>query len=104
MSRIDGKAAFVTGANRGIGRAFVEELLAAGAAKVYAGARDPSTLADLVAAGKGRIVPIELDVTKPEIIEKAATACEDVAVLINNAGITAFEELISASNAVPARN
>ncbi len=104
MSRIDGKAAFVTGANRGIGRAFVEELLAAGAAKVYAGARDPSTLADLVAAGKGRIVPIELDVTKPEIIEKAATACEDVAVLINNAGIAAFEGLISASNAVPARN
>ena len=104
MSRIDGKAAFVTGANRGIGRAFVEELLAAGAAKVYAGARDPSTLADLVAAGKGRIVPIELDVTKPEIIEKAATACEDVAVLINNAGIAAFEGLISASDAVSARN
>lgn len=104
MSRIEGKAAFVTGANRGIGRAFVEELLAAGAAKVYAGARDPSTLADLVANGNGRVVPVELDVTKPDLIEKAAAACKDVAVLINNAGIATFEGLSSASDDAPARN
>lgn len=104
MSRIEGKAVFVTGANRGIGRAFVEELLAAGAAKVYAGARIPSTLADLVANGDGRVVPVDLDVTKPETIEKAATASKDVEVLINNAGIAAFEGLTSASDGVPARN
>ena len=103
MSRIEGRAVFVTGANRGIGRAFVEELLAAGAAKVYAGARDPRTLADLVAHGDGRVVAVELDVTKPEMIETAATACEDVAILINNAGIAAFQGLSSSSDSARAR-
>ena len=78
--------------------------MAAGAAKVYAGSRNPSTLADLVALGDGRVVPVELDVTKPETIEKAAAACKDVTVLINNAGIAAFEGLISASDGAPARN
>ena len=72
MSRIEGKAALVTGANRGIGRAFVEELLAVGARKVYAAARNPETLADLVARGDGRVVPLALDVTKPEMIDAAA--------------------------------
>ena len=104
MSRIEGKAAFVTGANRGIGRAFVEELLAAGAAKLYAGARNPSALDDQAARGNGRVVPVELDVTKLETIEKAAVACRDVAVLINNAGIASFEGLVSASDGVSARN
>ena len=96
MSKIQGKAAFVTGANRGIGRAFVKELLAAGAAKVYAGARDTAALTDLVETTGGRVVPVTLDVTKPETIRAAADAYGDVAVLINNAGIAAFEGLISA--------
>lgn len=103
MSRIEGKVVFVTGANRGIGRAFVEELLAAGAAKVYAAARNKNALKDLTAKGSGRIVPVELDVTKPEMIETAAAACKDVEVLINNAGIAAFQGLTSASDSAPAR-
>ncbi|MCZ6605733.1 MAG: SDR family oxidoreductase [Alphaproteobacteria bacterium] len=104
MSRIEGQVAFVTGANRGIGRAFVEELLAAGAAKIYAAARNPETLADLVASGNGRVVPVELDVTKPDMIERAAAAHRDVSVLINNAGIATFEGLIAASDGAPARD
>ncbi len=104
MSKIEGKAAFVTGANRGIGLAFVEELLAAGAAKVYAGARNTASLEGLVERSNGKVVPVELDVTKPEVIKAAATAHKDVAVLINNAGIAAFEGLISANDSTPARD
>ena len=55
-----GSVAFVTGANRGIGRALVESLLARGAAKVYAAARQPESLASLAAASGGRVVPVEV--------------------------------------------
>lgn len=104
MSRIEGKAVFVTGANRGLGRAFVEELLAAGAAKVYAGARNTQSLSDLVEESGGRVVPVTLDVTKRETIEAAAAAHKDVALLINNAGIAAFEGFISANSTDGARD
>lgn len=104
MSKIKGKAAFVTGANRGIGRAIVKELLAAGATKVYAGARNTTMLDDLVETSGGRVVPVTLDVTKPETIQAAAAARQDVAILINNAGVAAFEGLISADSTDGARN
>ena len=77
---IRGKIALVTGANRGLGRAFAEALLEAGAAKVYAGARDPSTVTD------PRLMPIHLDVTSARDIAAAATTCADIEILINNAG------------------
>jgi NAD(P)-dependent dehydrogenase (short-subunit alcohol dehydrogenase family) len=73
--------ALVTGANRGIGRAFVRALVDHGAAKVYAGARDPATVVDKDA------IPLELDVTKPADILAAATAADDVTIVINNAGV-----------------
>ncbi|MDB5577024.1 MAG: short-chain oxidoreductase [Bradyrhizobium sp.] len=79
--KIEGSVALVTGANRGLGKSYCEALLAAGAAKVYAGARDPSGITD------ARLTPIKLDVTSPEDIAAAAAHCRDVSILINNAGI-----------------
>ncbi|MBI1361702.1 MAG: SDR family NAD(P)-dependent oxidoreductase [Alphaproteobacteria bacterium] len=79
---IKGCTALVTGANRGLGKAYVEALFAAGASKVYAGARDPGSVAD------SRAVPVKLDVTSPADVTLAATEhCRDVNLLINNAGI-----------------
>jgi NAD(P)-dependent dehydrogenase (short-subunit alcohol dehydrogenase family) len=75
--------ALVTGANRGLGKAYVDALLAEGAAKVYAGARDPAS----VVITDERIVPVKLDVTREEDVSAAAEACGDVNVLINNAGV-----------------
>jgi NAD(P)-dependent dehydrogenase (short-subunit alcohol dehydrogenase family) len=79
--KIQGSIALVTGANRGLGAAFVRALLAAGATKVYAAARNPS---DITVPGA---VPVQLDVTRPEQIEALARELGDVTLLINNAGI-----------------
>lgn len=87
--RIQGTTAFVTGANRGIGRALVEALLERGAKKVYAAARRPELLDALVAASGGRVVPIRLDVTRPDQIRNAADVATDVSLLVNNAGVVA---------------
>jgi NAD(P)-dependent dehydrogenase (short-subunit alcohol dehydrogenase family) len=80
---IENSIALVTGANRGLGKAYTDALLAAGATKVYAGARDPASFA----LTDARLVPIKLDVTRDEDVEAAAAACPDVSLLINNAGI-----------------
>lgn len=87
--QISGSIAFVTGANRGIGRALVEALLDRGAAKVYAAARQPEAVADLVAISGGRVVPVRLDITRQDQIRSAAAAASDVTLLVNNAGIVA---------------
>jgi NAD(P)-dependent dehydrogenase (short-subunit alcohol dehydrogenase family) len=73
---------FITGANRGLGRAFAEAALAAGVAKVYAAARDPAGI-DLPG-----VVPVALDVTDATQAAVAAAQCGDVTLLINNAGIS----------------
>lgn len=79
--KIEGSIALVTGANRGLGAAFVRALLAAGAAKVYAAARNPASVKQ---AG---VVPVELDVTKPEQIAELARDLRDVTLVVNNAGV-----------------
>jgi NAD(P)-dependent dehydrogenase (short-subunit alcohol dehydrogenase family) len=88
-TRIDGSVALVTGANRGIGRAITEALLARGAEKVYATARDPKTLAVLQERYGSRVVALRLDVTDADQVAEVAREATDVDVLINNAG--AFE-------------
>jgi NAD(P)-dependent dehydrogenase (short-subunit alcohol dehydrogenase family) len=90
--KIQGSVALVTGANRGLGHALVSALLEAGAAKVYAAARD----ARKVSADDPRVVPLTLDVTKPEQIAAAVRKAGDVTLLINNAGaLNSFNVLTS---------
>src|SRR5580698_4484176 len=80
---IENSVALVTGANRGLGKAYTDALLAAGAQKVYAGARDPAS----VAITDQRLVPVKLDVAQDGDVRAAAGACPDVSLLINNAGV-----------------
>ena len=99
-SKAAGSVALVTGANRGIGLAFVRELTARGAKKVYAGVRDPSGLTDEL-AGLAEVVP--LDVTDPAAVGAAADACPDVNLLVNNAGLFTNTRLVLTSDPEAAR-
>lgn len=79
----------VTGANRGIGAEFVAQLKERGAAKIYAAARDASSI------DVDGVEPVELDVTNPGQIQAVAAAAGDVQVLINNAGISTGTSVIT---------
>jgi NAD(P)-dependent dehydrogenase (short-subunit alcohol dehydrogenase family) len=81
------KTVLVTGAGRGIGRALVEEALARGAARVYAGTRQPVEHPDW------RVTPLILDITSPEQIREAAGQVESLDILINNAGVFMYDDL-----------
>ena len=90
MTKLDHKIAFVTGTNRGIGKAIVEALLQNGVAKVYAAARN---VAD-VKFDDARVVPVALDISNPEQIAQAASQAADTQILINNAGVLAFASIL----------
>jgi short-subunit dehydrogenase len=100
--KIKGSVALVTGANGGIGQAFVRELLKRGATKIYLGARDPASLRGLLAESN-RLVPIALDVTNPQQVEDAAKVASDITLLINNAGTVAFSGALAAKDSAAAR-
>jgi NAD(P)-dependent dehydrogenase (short-subunit alcohol dehydrogenase family) len=84
---IANRAVLVTGANRGIGQALVEEALRRGAKRVYAGTRRPFSHFD------SRVTPLTLDVTNAEQTQGAVKSVESLDILINNAGLALFDDL-----------
>lgn len=86
---IPGSVALVTGANRGIGRHFARQLLERGASKVYATARRPDGI-DVPGAEV-----LALDITDPVSVAAVAAAAPDVSLLVNNAGVSTHEDLVT---------
>lgn len=101
---IQDSVAIVTGANRGLGKCFVDALIARGAAKVYAGARNPDSLAPLLEAYSDKIAALRLDVSSDEDVQAAAETAGDVNLLINNAGVLESLGLMEAGNLDPLRH
>jgi NAD(P)-dependent dehydrogenase (short-subunit alcohol dehydrogenase family) len=84
---IEGKSVLVTGGNRGIGQALIEEALRRGAKRVYAGTRRPLAHPD------PRVTTVTLDVTDQVQIQAAVEAVDSLDVLINNAGVALYDDL-----------
>ena len=84
---IQNKTILITGANRGIGKALVAEVLRRGAKKVYAGTRGTLEITD------ERVVPMTLDVTDTSQIQQAVEKIDSLDILINNAGVAIYDDL-----------
>lgn len=97
--KIEGAVAVVTGANRGLGHAFVAALLERGVARVYAGARNP----DSVVVDDSRITAVALDITDPGAVSAVASMAGDATVVINNAGAMLESPFLSAADLRAAR-
>jgi NAD(P)-dependent dehydrogenase (short-subunit alcohol dehydrogenase family) len=95
--KISGSVALVTGANRGLGRAYARELVKRDAAKVYGAARNPAAVTD------PGVTPIALDITDPGRVAQVAAQCADVTLLVNNAGVLKYSTFIGAPNLDAAR-
>lgn len=91
---INGSIALVTGANRGLGRAFTSHLLDRGAAKVYATARRPEEI-ELDGLDAGRVERLALDITDPDAVSRVAAAAPDVTLLVNNAGSNTWQDMVA---------
>jgi NAD(P)-dependent dehydrogenase (short-subunit alcohol dehydrogenase family) len=100
---IANSVALVTGGNRGIGEAFVRAFVAAGARRVYVGTRRLDAAGHLVAEAPDRVVAIELDVSNQDSIARAARECQDVSILVNNAGQFFRQTLLTAPDLGAAR-
>jgi NAD(P)-dependent dehydrogenase (short-subunit alcohol dehydrogenase family) len=87
MSQLNKQVVLVTGANRGIGRSIVVGALNRGAKRVYAAVRKLDSAKSLVSEFGDRVVPIVLDLEKPETVSAAAKLASDVTLVINNAGV-----------------
>lgn len=84
---IEGKTVLITGSNRGIGQALVDEALRRGAKRVDAGSRQPITHPD------ERVTPVVLDVTDTDQVRSVADQVQSLDVLVNNAGIAIYDNL-----------
>jgi NAD(P)-dependent dehydrogenase (short-subunit alcohol dehydrogenase family) len=84
---LENKTILITGANRGIGRALVEEALKRGVKRVYAGTRSSFEHSDK------RVTPLTLDVTNADEIKRAVSEIDTLDILINNAGIAMYDDL-----------
>jgi NAD(P)-dependent dehydrogenase (short-subunit alcohol dehydrogenase family) len=89
MVKIKGSTVVVTGGQRGLGKAIVDEFLRRGAAKVYATARAPKPSED------ARVVSVELDVTKPDSVAALAALATGADIVINNAGVLGASKLLA---------
>jgi NAD(P)-dependent dehydrogenase (short-subunit alcohol dehydrogenase family) len=87
---IKDRVVLITGANRGIGKALVDAFLAHGAAKVYAAVRSLESAQLLVDRYKDRVVPLYMDLSKPDSIQAAAGVATDVHIVVNNAGVLSY--------------
>jgi len=90
MTSLNDATVLVTGANGGLGTAFVEAVLARGARRVYAAARNPKEWSD------ERAVPLRLDITDPDAIARIAEQAGDTTILVNNAAIYPKGDLLTA--------
>jgi len=95
MTQLAARTALVTGANRGLGREFVHQLLERDVDKVYAAARDPRA----VVVTDPRVVPLQLDVTDAESVARAVEVAGDVSVVVNNAGISLAARVLDGDTA-----
>jgi NAD(P)-dependent dehydrogenase (short-subunit alcohol dehydrogenase family) len=95
--QISGSVALVTGANRGLGRAYARELVRRGAARVYGAARQPAQVTE------PGVTPVALDITDPERVAGVAAECGDVSLLVNNAGVMKASTFIGAPSMDAAR-
>ncbi|MCU7931848.1 MAG: SDR family oxidoreductase [Candidatus Thiodiazotropha sp. (ex Codakia rugifera)] len=95
MTSIKDHSVLVTGANRGIGKTIAEEFLRQGAGKIYAGARSLESLNPLIATFHDRVVPVQIDLNKPETVTAAALQAQDVDIVVNNAGMLNIQDPLS---------
>lgn len=94
MKTIAGKTALVTGANRGLGLAFVQELLAHGAAKIYAATRQPEVLRSLF-FNEPRVLPLPLELRDLNSIRRAAEQVGKLHLLVNNAAVLTAGDVLA---------
>jgi len=97
--QIKNATVLVTGANRGIGQTFVDELVKRGAKKVYATARNP----DAIQSSHGNVETHALDITDRDVINKLAASLTDVDLVINNAGVNRMSALVASDSLDAAR-
>ena len=95
MTTLTDQTVLITGANRGLGREFVEQFLTRGVAKVYAAARNPES----ITTDDPRVVPLQLDVTDPDSVARAAATAHDVSIVVNNAGVSTPTRVLSGDTA-----